>query len=100
MGKCFSDAYGISYIAVRIGWVQRDENRLDAIPRDRDAWFRLMWLSNPDLCQLMERCVDADPAIKFAVINGMSNNTGMRWDIEQARELVGYEPVDDSERLT
>jgi nucleoside-diphosphate-sugar epimerase len=98
MGKCFSDAYGISYIAVRIGWVQRDENSLDAIPRDRDAWFRLMWLSNPDLCQLMERCIDADPAIKFAVINGMSNNTGMRWDIEQARKLIGYEPIDDATR--
>ncbi len=96
MGKCFSDAYGISYIAVRIGWVQRDENLLDDIPRDRDAWFRLMWLSNPDLCQLIGRCIDADPTIKFAVINGMSNNTGMRWDIEHARELVGYEPVDDA----
>ncbi len=99
MGKCFSDAHGFSFIAVRIGWVQRGENRLNDLPPDRESWFHLMWLSNPDLCQLMERCINADPAIKFAVINGMSNNTGMRWDIEHARELIGYEPIDDSTRV-
>ena len=96
MGKCFSDAHGISFVAVRIGLVQRYENRSDDIPRDRESWFRLMWISNSDLCQLMERCIHADPTIKFAVINGMSNNTGMRWDIEYARQLIGYEPIDDS----
>jgi hypothetical protein len=33
--------------------------------------------------------------VRFAVVNGMSNNTGMRWDIEHTRKLVGYEPQDD-----
>ena len=98
MGKCFSDSYGISFIAVRIGWVQQGENQLEDLPPERESWFRLMWLSTPDLCQLMERCIEADPEIKFAVINGMSNNSGMRWDIEHARKLIGYEPNDDSTR--
>ena len=40
----------------------------------------------------------ADPAIRFAVINGMSANTGMRWDIEYTKKLVGYEPQDDVTR--
>jgi NAD+ dependent glucose-6-phosphate dehydrogenase len=58
------------------------------------AWLRQMWLSNRDCCQLLERCIAADPAIGFAVVNGMSANAGMRWDIEYTRRLLGYEPQD------
>ena len=36
-----------------------------------------MWLSNRDFCQLMERCLVADLPMPFAVVNGMSANTGM-----------------------
>ena len=32
------------------------------------------------------------------VINGMSANTGMRWDIEYTKKLIGYEPLDDVTR--
>lgn len=98
IGKCHADIYGLSVIAVRIGWVRPGENRAAELPPERGPWFRLMWLSNRDFCQLMERCIEADSAIRFAVLNGMSNNTGMRWDIEQARRLVGYEPQDDVTR--
>lgn len=97
LGKCYYDIYGMSTIAVRIGWVRHGENRAEDMPDGR-AWFRLMWLSNRDFCQLMERCIEATPAVGFAVVNGMSNNTGMRWDIEHTRRLVGYEPEDDVSR--
>ncbi|MBV7331136.1 NAD(P)-dependent oxidoreductase [Chloroflexi bacterium TSY] len=95
LGKCFVDAYGISFIAVRIGWIRAGRNLASTIPTERGSWFRLMWLSNRDYCQLMEKCIEADPTIGFAIVNGMSNNRGMRWDLESARELVGYEPMDD-----
>ena len=54
-----------------------------------------MWLSNRDFCQVMERCIDADPSIRFAVIHAMSANTGMRWDLAASRQLVGYVPQDN-----
>jgi hypothetical protein len=31
-------------------------------------------------------------------VNGMSANTGMRWDLTATRELLGYEPQDDVTR--
>ena len=31
----------------------------------------------------------------FVVVNGMSNNAGMPWDLDGTRRLVGYEPLDD-----
>src|SRR5205823_14243701 len=97
VGKCFAEAHGLSVIAVRIGWVRPGENLARDIPPERGPWFRLMWLSNRDFCQLMECCIWADPleGLRFVVVNGMSANTGMRWDIEPTRRLVGYKPQDD-----
>ncbi len=95
LGRCFSEAHGLSVIAVRLGWVRPGDNRAADVPATREAWFRLMWLSNRDFCQLMERCLLADETLRFAVVNGMSANTGMPWSLEEARRLLGYEPQDD-----
>lgn len=95
LGKCSSDSYGLSVICVRIGTVRPGENEpAQMFERYEDAWWREMWLSNRDYGQLMRCCIEADPSVRFAVINGMSNNEGMRWDIEQARRVVGYVPQD------
>jgi len=94
LGKCLAGMYGMSVIAVRIGWVRPGDNRAEDIPPERGDWFRLMWLSNRDFCQLMERCIEADPAIRFEVINGMSNNAGMPWNLEHTRQVVGFVPQD------
>jgi uronate dehydrogenase len=95
LGRCYAEMHGMSVLAVRIGWVRPGANRAQDIPPEYVDWFRLMWLSNRDYCQLMERCINADPALGFAIVNGMSANTGMRWDIERTRRLIGYEPQDD-----
>jgi NAD+ dependent glucose-6-phosphate dehydrogenase len=98
LGECYAASRGLSVIAVRIGWALRGENRPEDLPAERGEWFRLMWLSNRDFCRLMECSLRADPAIRFAVVNGMSANTGMRWDLTATRELLGYEPLDDVTR--
>jgi uronate dehydrogenase len=98
LGKCHADTHGLSVLAVRIGWVRPGANRAADVPAARGDWFRLMWLSNRDCCQLLEKCLTADPELRFAVVNGMSANTGMRWDLAYARLLLGYEPQDDVTR--
>jgi nucleoside-diphosphate-sugar epimerase len=94
LGKCYADIHGLSVLAVRIGWVRPEDNRPEDIPAERGEWFRLMWLSNRDYCQVMERCIEADPSIRFEVVNAMSRNAGMPWDIEHTRAVLGYEPQD------
>jgi uronate dehydrogenase len=98
VGKCFAEAGGATVIAVRLGWVRPGGNAAEDIPCDREAWFRLMWLSDRDFCQLTERCIREPVAPGFHVVNGMSANTGMRWDLSSARALVGYAPQDDIAR--
>ena len=41
----------------------------------------------------MERAVLAD-GVGFAVLNLMSDNPGMRWDIETTKRAIGYAPQD------
>jgi NAD+ dependent glucose-6-phosphate dehydrogenase len=96
VGKCLAQIHGLEVIAVRIGWVQPGANRAESIPPERGPWFRNMWLSNRDYCHLMERCVVAPLSEGFVVVNGMSNNSGMRWDIEYTRRTLGYHPLDDA----
>jgi hypothetical protein len=88
-------SHGLSAIVVRLGMVAPGTNRAEAISPQTGPWFRQSWLSNRDYCQLMARCIEATPLIRFAIVNGVSANTGMRWDIQYTRDLLGYEPLDD-----
>lgn len=93
-GRAYSESRGLSVIAVRLGWVWHRDNRPGDLPAERGSWFRQMWLSNRDFCGLMEACIAANPALRFAVVNGMSRNTGMRWSMDAAKRLLGFEPQD------
>jgi hypothetical protein len=52
------------------------------------------WVSQRDLNQLIHRCIDTEE-LRFAILHGLSNNRFKRLDITDARQLVGYAPVDD-----
>ena len=41
----------------------------------------------------MERAILAKN-VEFAVLNLMSDNPGMRWDIVETRAVIGYDPQD------
>jgi arylformamidase len=101
LGKCYAESHGMETVAVRIGWVLRGgPNEPGRLPRERGEWFRLMWLSDRDYLHLMDRCLLADLPEKFVVVNGMSANGGMPWDLEPARRVLGYDPQDDVTRST
>jgi hypothetical protein len=34
------------------------------------------------------------PDLRFALLNLMSDNPGMRWDIEETKKAIGYAPRD------
>jgi uronate dehydrogenase len=101
LGKCYAESHGMETIALRIGWVWRGgANVPENLPPERGEWFRLMWLSDRDFLHLMDRCLLAELSEKFVVVNGMSANTGMAWDLEPGRRILGYQPEDDVVRST
>jgi len=107
-GKGLADSGAVkTFIAIRIGWCQENENVPDTLtlklhtgtsrdieePKDLAKWFKLLWISNRDICHLFERTLLADVS-GFQLINGMSKNTGMVWDIKHTTDIVQYNPQD------
>ncbi len=92
IGRAFSQHRGVSSISLRIGYCQTGDN-LPGPHMGWGLWGQQMWLSNRDLCQAMERAVLAE-SVDFAVLNLMSDNPGMRWDIETTKRTIGYAPQD------
>jgi UDP-glucose 4-epimerase len=96
--KCFGEAMGrymaeqenLSVIALRIGAFQP----LDAAIPESSVGMMDAFVSQRDLNQLIERCIDVED-LKFAILNGISDNRFKRLDISDARMLVGYQPQDD-----
>lgn len=94
LGRSLARAFDVSFIAIRLGWIQEGANRPETLPHD---WARKMWLSNADLIQLFDCAVEAEIEDRsFVVVNGMSRNRGTRWDLSGAAELLGFLPIDDA----
>ena len=86
-------AQGLSFIAFRIGWNQGTPGNQPGPHMRMGAWGQQMWLSDRDLCHGFERAVLAD-GVRFAVLNLMSDNPGMPWDLDTTRQTIGYSPRD------
>jgi NAD+ dependent glucose-6-phosphate dehydrogenase len=92
-GRQWAARYGISFIALRIGHCQHAAGNVPGPHMQNGVWGQQMWLSDRDLCQGMERAVLADN-VPFAILNLISANPGMRWDIEETRRVIDYRPQD------
>jgi uronate dehydrogenase len=99
VGRFYAEIRGLAVLVARLGWVLRGENRPETMRREEDAWLKTAWLSNRDYCQFMQCCIEGDPGNRFAIVHGVSANTGARWDWKSAREAIGYRPQDDLMRV-
>jgi len=90
LGRYMAEQEGLSVIALRIGAFQP----LEAARQASSIGMLDAFVSQRDLNQLIERCIDVE-SITFAILHGLSNNRFKRLDISDARALVGYQPQDD-----
>jgi NAD(P)-dependent dehydrogenase (short-subunit alcohol dehydrogenase family) len=98
VSKCFGEAMGrfmatqrdLSCICIRIGAFQPVDKarQADSVPM-MDAF-----VSHRDLNQLLRLSID-DERLLFAIVHGLSRNRFNRMNIDEARELLGYDPRDD-----
>lgn len=92
-GRDLSQRTGISFIALRIGDCQHAAGNIPGAHMENGVWGQRMWLSDRDLCHGVERAIVAEN-VSFAILNLMSANPGMRWDIDETRRVIGYQPQD------
>ncbi len=96
LGESAARAFDLTFLALRIGWVQIGANPPETLP---DDWARSIWLSNRDMEQLFEKAIEVElEEVDFEIFNGVSRNQNSRWDIQNASDVLGYQPEDDAFR--
>jgi len=100
MGRSYAERWGLSVVCFRIGYNQRLEGNPPGVHMGWSRWGQLMWLSDRDMCEAFEAAVEAPPGVRFAVLNLMSANPGMRWDMAPLRDVLGWQPKDGSPAVT
>ena len=90
LGRHYSDAYGLSVLCVRIGSVRRQKRPLN-------TYHYAIYLSHRDLMQILQKCVDAPDDLRYDIFMAASNNKWGYYDLEHAREVLGYEPQDSAD---
>ena len=93
LGRYYVDEYGLEVICLRIGSFQPDS----AVRERKGDRLLSTWLSHRDCVQLVRCGIEAD--VHFGIYYGISGNTRAYWDIQSARQELGYEPEDNAERL-
>ena len=91
-GRAFSSQTGISFIAFRIGNIGPGDNVPHA-GMGLGLWGQQMWLSNRDFVAGVRAAILASE-VPFAILNLVSNNPGMPWDLTHTREVLGFTPQD------
>ena len=87
LARYYADTFGLSMLCLRIGAV-RPANRPD------DARQAAVFLSHADVVQAIERCIDAPPEVRFAIMFAVSNNRGRYRDVEHTRRTIGFAAQD------
>ena len=93
MGAYFSSHHELSVICLRIGWAQWTHSNQPGRHMAMGRWGQEMWLSDRDFLHGMQCAIEAEN-VDFEILNLMSDNPGMRWDIESTKQLIGYQPQD------
>jgi uronate dehydrogenase len=92
-GRSFSEAHGISALAVRLGWCPRDKGQAREIAAGTE--WQDVYLSPGDAGRFFACAVEAPQSLRWAVLYATSRPV-RRWtyDVEAAKRLIGYEPRD------
>lgn len=88
LGRYYHDEYGIAVVNVRIGNLTKGHPPIDY---ERG---QAMWLSYRDCAHLFDRCVKAD--YDYEIVYGISDNDRKYYSLERAKDVLGYEPQDNS----
>jgi nucleoside-diphosphate-sugar epimerase len=88
-GAYYAENFGLEVACLRIGTVNRDN-------RPMNVRQLATWCSHRDVLQLIQRCLEVQP-LQFDIFYGASDNKWRFWDIDHARQVLGYAPQDNGE---
>lgn len=97
LGHHYAERRGLTVVCLRIGWVTADDDppspdALDGEPSRIAGRGPGMWLSHRDCVSLVEAALTVN--IGFAIVHGVSDNTGRWLGLDAGRRLLGWMPRD------
>jgi nucleoside-diphosphate-sugar epimerase len=97
IGRLYAERRGLEVVCLRIGWVTDDDRpptstEMRREPPDVARRAPGMWLSHRDCVSLVQAALTAD--VRFAIVNGVSDNAGRWFSLDEGRRLLGWEPQD------
>lgn len=112
-GRQYADLYDMRFYALRIGSIRpprwdhpygdaergaKNESwsQDDAEYKRHVARLKCTWQSRRDFAQMVDLCL-TDDNVEFDIFYGVSNNSNSWFDIEHARERIGYDPRDSAD---
>jgi nucleoside-diphosphate-sugar epimerase len=95
VGRLYAERHGLEVVCLRIGSVTEDDRPPGPdMPRHEPPHVARrasgMWLSHRDCASLVEAALMAD--VRFAIVNGVSDNAGRWFSLDEGRQLLGWEP--------
>lgn len=94
LGRYMAEQEGLSVVCIRIGAFEP----LEKARTVSSLSFLDAYISPRDLQQLLELSIEKE-GLRYAMLHGLSDNRFKRLDISDARDLLGYAPVDDMTEL-
>ena len=88
IGRYFHDTHGIAVCNIRIGNLNENHPPIDY---ERG---QAMWLSPRDCAHIHDCALRSD--YEFEIVYGISDNDRKYYSLERARDVLGYEPRDNS----
>ncbi|MDS0300608.1 NAD(P)-dependent oxidoreductase [Halogeometricum sp. S1BR25-6] len=76
-----------------------EEGEIERDSEEYERWaarMKAMWQSRRDFAHMVECCLDDDD-VEFDIFHGVSDNRNRWFDIERARNRIGYRPRDDGD---
>lgn len=90
LARYYSDVHGLSAICLRIG-------NVTAADRPRTPRDFAVWCSQRDVVRMIELAIAAPDTLRFDVFFVNSRNRWGYRDLEHARAVLGFEPLDAAE---
>lgn len=92
-GRVFAEAHGMEVFAARLGWCPRTPEQVEDLRRDESG--QKVYLSPRDAGRFFACAVEAPEPEGFTLVYACSRPIAETvYDIEPARQLIGYVPVD------
>lgn len=90
LGREYAREHNLSVLCLRFGRVN---------PENRPTQSReyAVWCSQRDAVQMIEKCIEAPPELRFDTFFVNSDNAYGYRDLEHARQVVGFVPEDRAE---